>query len=158
MPSSILFRHPVAECFFPSYTLFVTPKLLSAFTGLYSCSTNKSLTESINWHNLANHQVRSNSPNITWFGCPSKRSLFFTTCYFFLKVPRTPETPCCSSSNHLHLDKNLPVLSVYLVKLLCNTIKWYELLTTQLTIQSYSAFHLPSNTICLHLFLLPRFL
>lgn len=151
MSSYILFRHTAGECFFLSYSLFVGLQSCSLHF-LYWCTRYRSWTEPINWHILANNKVRSGIPTATQCGCSSNHSLFLLISTFF-----SPLNPVDLWNPIAALPSTNSTL-IGISQLLCNTVKWYELLTSKLTIQSYSAFSLLSNTICLHLFLLPCFL
>lgn len=133
MSPSILFRHTATECFFLSYSLFVGLQSCSLHL-LSLCTTCRSYRS--NW-TLANNQVRS--------GIPKLHSVaVLNILYFYYSAPFF-----CKSSRLLKSFATLPSTnstSRGIFQLCNNTVKWYELLTSQLTIQSYSAFSLLSNT------------
>lgn len=133
MSPSILFRHTATECFFLSYSLFVGLQSCSLHL-LSLCTTCRSYRS--NW-TLANNQVRSGIPKL------HSVAVLLNILYFYYSAPFF-----CKSSRLLKSFATLPSTNSTSrgIFQLCNTVKWYELLTSQLTIQSYSAFSLLSNT------------
>lgn len=137
MPFSTPFRHSAAEylLFFFLHTVTFQRHYLHSQDYINSLQIKIQLNLFMQLKKISH--IGTRNLNVTLYGCPSNHFFYSSAIFLFHKAT---ETQCCISSDHLHH-------SLSMMKLLCNIIKWYELLTNQLTIQSYSAFHLVSNTI-----------